>query len=136
MKRNYKTELAGHNLTLSLSFSTSLDILDEVGSPSQILQDIIDTDTARRLGRVAPNGLRLNERLAAKILEIGNRDYQGKEFEEMGNLLFEHGLVQGYAVVVDYLTTMVSSHRSEEIEKTAEDGDESGASGNSNGQTL
>ena len=113
MKRNFKAEIGGKKLTLSLSFGTSLDLLDEVGSPSQMLQDIISESQARSQGKAVALGFKLTERTATKLLVIANASTEALDFEEMGELCFTQGFLEVYGIVVDYLTEMISGGTSD-----------------------
>lgn len=119
MKREHKTEIGGRTLTLSLSFGTSLKLLDEVGSPSAIVEDFIRGYTAERKGQEHAARFELNERNAVQILHIGNADYEGLSFDEMGELVMEDGIVVAYQKVFAYLNDLVLG-RSKEADKGAE----------------
>lgn len=129
MKRVFNTEIGGKKLKLGLSFGTSLDLLDEVGSPSEIMQEILADGFARSQQQEATRTKsRFNERFAVELLVVANRDYEGLDFDEMGELVFKHGFLQAFGIIVDYLSDMVagdSTDRTEVEEFVQEAGEES-----------
>jgi hypothetical protein len=113
MKRNYKTTIGGKQLTLSLSFATSLDLLDNVGSPSEMLLDVIADEAARTAGKSASTRFKLTERTAVKLLEIANAKDEAMSFGDIGDLCFDQGFLEVYGIIVDYLTMMISGGEQE-----------------------
>ena len=113
MKRVHKVEIAGRTLDLSMSFSTSLTIMEKVKSPSDIVESIW---RAQDDPKAEP--FRFTERNAATILSIAS----GLDFEEAGELIMEHGTFPSYQLVLKYLQELIIG-RSKEAEKVAEAGD-------------
>lgn len=111
MKTTHKVELAGQKVAMNLSFQTSLTILDELASPSHIVQEATLEAIAMRDGRTYDPRFKLTERGIIQIFSIAS----GKSFEECGKLCFEEGFVRARMIAVDYLTELVIG-RSKEIE--------------------
>ena len=129
MKINHKLKLGGRNLTLGLSFQTSLTLLDELESPTVILQEVVRQTQAQSEGKAHTPSFVLNERTAVQILEIGNRDTDGLSFDEIGQLCFKTGFMEAYAAVLDYVMAMTMSHTElteDDIEGETKAGDSSG----------
>lgn len=108
MKRTHKVTLAGEELTLSLSFGTSLEILEKVESPTAILQAAV----ASMQGK--PAAFRLTEKNIPTILMIGNKEHEGLSYKKIGELCFEHGFINAAGEALSYINAMVSNS-SEEI---------------------
>lgn len=113
MKREHKVSIGGRELRLSLSFGTSLKLLDEVGSPSAIVEDILKGYEAERKGETFVPTYKLNERMAAKVLEIGNAEHEGLSFNEIGELVMEHGVIDSYRAVFAYLNEIIIGRATE-----------------------
>lgn len=123
MKRYHEIELAGEKLKLSLSFETSLNILEGVESPSVILQSAIDDHRNRVAGRQPiPGAFRLNEKNTPKILQIANKDFEGLNYQRMGDLCFRQGFFDAMSLVIGYITALTSSYA--EIETDSGPGDQ------------
>lgn len=119
MKTEHKLKLGGRDLRLSLSFGTSLKLLDEVGSPSAIVEDFIRGYAYEREGKAYEGRFDLNERNAVQILHIANADCEGLSFDEIGELVMDDGIVVTYQKVFGYLNDLVMG-RSREADKGAE----------------
>jgi len=120
MKYEHKIELGGRELTLSLTFSTTMTLMEKVGSPSEMFQDFVDAHTARELGRPFNGTYKLNERLAVQILCIGNAPHEGLSFDEIGALAAEEGFIRIYTEVVEYLQFMIGG-KSATLEEAADE---------------
>lgn len=117
MKRNHQVEIGGKKLTLSLTFGTSLDILEEIGSPTDLVQTIVTSMQGRK---TPENGMVLNERMLVRILEIGNEPHEGLDFDELGELAIDEGFTPTQGIVFGYLSTMVLGRKAMEEVETAE----------------
>lgn len=120
MKRNHKITLGGKTLTLSVSFATSLDILDTVESPSKIVESIMQGVAAERRGETYESEFTFTERNSVKIIELANKPYEGLTFEEIGELVMEDNILKFYGQVLDYLIELTMGRsRAPEVETGA-----------------
>lgn len=116
MKRHHKIELAGEELTLSLSFQTSLDIADAVASPAFIVEELTRMVMAQEAGDAPYNpGFRFNERNVVQILAIANKPHENLGFNAIGDLAAQHGFILVFSEALAYLQEMVIG-RSTEME--------------------
>lgn len=113
MKRYHKTTLAGEELTLSLSYKTSLEIMDEVQSPSTIIETILYNYAASLDGKELSSEFRFNERNAVKILALANKPHEALGEDYIGNLAIQEGFTGTYAKVLRYLQEMVMGRSKE-----------------------
>lgn len=117
MKTHHTTTLGKTSLKLSLTFETSLELNEKVGSPTLIGQETMKALQAERAGRTYLPRIELDERKIMQILCIGS----GKEISEIGPLVMEEGVIFTKMKVLEYLSEMVMG-RSKEVES---DGDSS-----------
>lgn len=124
MKRHHKIELAGEELTLSLSFKTSLDIADEVASPSFIVEELTRMVMAQEEGDAPYTpAFRFNERNVVQILTIANKPHENLGFETIGELAAQHGFILVFSETLAYLQEMVIGRSTEmEPDKGASEG--------------
>lgn len=124
MKRYHLMKLGDKQLKLSLSFGTSLEIMEEVASPSMIIEGIMQGMLAARDGREYEAEFQFNERNAVKIIEIASRPYDGLSFDEVGNLAVSEGFLNFYGHVTNYLTEMVMGRSKElKLDEEADSGE-------------
>ena len=124
MKRNQKVEVGGKKLTLSLSFGTSLKILDEVASPSYIVESVLRGYFAEKAGESYEAEFVFNERNSTQIIHIANEDHEGLSFDEIGELASEETFIKFYGIVIGYLNELVMG-RSKEAGEPQEPKDDS-----------
>lgn len=124
MKRTHKMELAGKTYSASLSFATSLAILEEIESPSKIYGDILTNAALINEGQPPVDGFRFDEASAAKMLEI----ILGPG-PNHGELMIEEGIWMTYAKLTQYLGELVQG-RSKEIKTKPDDEEEGDPEGN------
>jgi len=117
MKRHHSITLGGKALTLSLSFRTSLNIREQVASPSFIVETLLNNYQAAQDGRPLASEFEFNEENAVQILTLANAEFEALSFDEMGELAIEEGFLATYGAVVSYLREMVLG-RSKEMDKT------------------
>lgn len=117
MKRHYVMKLGERELKLSLSFQTSLDIMDEVESPTKIVESVLQGYLAERNGVEYDGEFSFNERNSVKIVELANKPFQGLSFDEIGELAMEGNFLHFYGEVLAYLNELVIG-RSPEAEDT------------------
>lgn len=113
MKRHHKLELGGKQLTLSLSFATSLKIMDEVDSPTKIVESVLKGYVAERNGGEYAGEFTFNERNSVRIIEIANEPHEGLSFDEIGELAMQGNFLHFYGEVLGYLNEMVLGRSTE-----------------------
>jgi hypothetical protein len=125
MKRSHIAEFGERKLELSLSFSTSLKIKEQVASPTLIVEELMQSMLAAENGLEHRQQFKFDESNVVKILQLGNADYEGLSFNEMGNLCAEVGWMMAYAVAIRYLREMVMGRSKElEVKEETEGGEE------------
>lgn len=107
MKRHHKIKLGDTELRLSLSFKTSLTIMDEIASPTKIVESVLRGYQAEKHGQEYDGEFVFNERNSVRIMEIGNAEFEGKSFDEIGELAMEGNFLHFYGEVLGYLNEMV-----------------------------
>ena len=130
MKRHHKVKLGDTELRLSLSFKTSLTIMDEVESPTKIVESILRGYQAEKLGQEYDGEFVFNERNSVRIMEIGNAEFEGKSFDEIGELAMEGNFLHFYGEVLGYLNEMVlgRSKETSDVEVEQKPGEQPGQS--------
>lgn len=130
MKRHHKVKLGDTELRLSLSFKTSLTIMDEVESPTKIVESILRGYQAEKLGQEYDGEFVFDERNSVRIMEIGNAEFEGKSFDEIGELAMEGNFLHFYGEVLGYLNEMVLGRSKEtaDVEVEQEPGEQPGQS--------
>lgn len=130
MKRHHKIKLGDTELRLSLSFKTSLTIMDEVESPTKIVESILRGYQAEKLGQEYDGEFVFNERNSVRIMEIGNAEFEGKSFDEIGELAMEGNFLHFYGEVLGYLNEMVlgRSKETSDVEVEQKPGEQPGQS--------
>lgn len=120
MKRYHKMTLGDRTLKLSLSFGTSLKILDEVASPTQIVESVLKGYQAMAQGNFYEGEFVFNERNSVQIVYLANREFDNLEHEEIGAIAIEVGFLNFYGEVLTYLNELVMG-RSKEVEEPKEE---------------
>ena len=130
MKRHHKIKLGDTELRLSLSFKTSLTIMEEVESPTKIVESVLKGYVAERNGHEYEGEFAFNERNSVRIIELGNAEFEGKSFDEIGELAMEGNFLHFYGEVLGYLNEMVlgRSKEAEDLEATDTPGEQPGQS--------
>jgi hypothetical protein len=130
MKRHHKIKLGDTELRLSLSFKTSLTIMDEIASPTKIVESILRGYQAEKLGQEYDGEFVFNERNSVRIMEIGNAEFEGKSFDEIGELAMEGNFLHFYGEVLGYLNEMVlgRSQETSDVEVEQKPGEQPGQS--------
>lgn len=130
MKRHHKIKLGDTELRLSLSFKTSLTIMDEIASPTKIVESILRGYQAEKLGQEYDGEFVFNERNSVRIMEIGNAEFEGKSFDEIGELAMEGNFLHFYGEVLGYLNEMVlgRSKETSDVEVEQKPGEQPGQS--------
>lgn len=119
MKRHHKLELGGKQLTLSLSFATSLKIMDEVESPTKIVESVLKGYVAERNGEEYEGEFIFNERNSVRIIEIANEPHEALSFDEIGELAMQGNFLHFYGGVLGYLNEMVIGRSKETADEEA-----------------
>lgn len=119
MKRYHKATLGDTELTLSLSFKTSLEIKDRVASPTLIFEECLAAYDAASSGekREDPK-FAFDESKVATILAIANEPHENLGFDEIGELVMEHGIYNSYGLTINYISELVQGRSKN---KTKED---------------
>lgn len=130
MKRHHKIKLGDTELRLSLSFKTSLTIMDEIASPTKIVESVLRGYQAEKLGQEYNGEFVFDERNSVRIMEIGNAEFEGKSFDEIGELAMEGNFLHFYGEVLGYLNEMVLGRSKEtaDVEVEQEPGEQPGQS--------
>lgn len=128
MKRHHKIKIGGTELRLSLSFKTSLAIMEEVESPTKIVESVLKGYVAEKAGKEYEGEFGFNERNSVRIVELGNADYEGMSFDEIGELAMEGNFLHFYGEVLGYLNEMVigRSKETEDLEASDAPGEQRG----------
>lgn len=118
MKRHHKIKIGNVELTLALSFKASLEIMEQVESPTKIVESILMGHLAHKAGQEYEGEFEFNERNSVQIVTIGNADFEGLSFEDIGQLAMEDGFISFYSTVLNYLNEMVMgrSKETDEVE--------------------
>lgn len=125
MQRHHSITLGGQELTLSLSFETSLKLMEKVASPSFIVETLLTNYNNALEGKPVTKEFEFNERNAVQILEIANEPHECLSFKQMGKLVAAEGFLPSYGKIVGYLQEMVMG-KSEELKKEDESGESEG----------
>ena len=130
MKRHHKIKLGDTELRLSLSFKTSLTIMDEIASPTKIVESILRGYQAEKLGQEYDGEFVFDERNSVRIMEIGNAEFEGKSFDEIGELAMEGNFLHFYGEVLGYLNEIVlgRSKETSDVEVEQKPGEQPGQS--------
>lgn len=130
MKRHHKINIGGTELRLSLSFKTSLAIMEEVESPTKIVESVLKGYVAEKAGEEYSDEFGFNERNSVRIIELGNAEFEGKSFDEIGELAMEGNFLHFYGEVLGYLNEMVlgRSKETEDLEASDAPGEQLGQS--------
>lgn len=130
MKRHHKIKLGDTELRLSLSFKTSLTIMDEIASPTKIVESVLRGYQAEQLGREYDGEFVFDERNSVQIIEIGNAEFEGKSFDEIGELVMQGNFLHFYGEVLGYLNEMVlgRSKETSDVEVEQKPGEQPGQS--------
>ena len=130
MNRHHKIKLGDTELRLSLSFKTSLTIMDEIASPTKIVESVLRGYQAEKLGQEYDGEFVFNERNSVRIMEIGNAEFEGKSFDEIGELAMEGNFLHFYGEVLGYLNEMVlgRSKETSDVEVEQKPGEQPGQS--------
>lgn len=115
MKRSHTITLGETQLELSLSFKTSLEIMDKVESPTTIVESILRGYTAERRGEEYSGEFRFNERNSVRIIEIANAPFQGLSFDDIGELAMQDNFLNFYGLVLEYLNELVLGRGKEDL---------------------
>lgn len=121
MKRHYTMTLGERDLKLSLSFKTSLAIMEEVESPTKIVESVLRGFYAEKNGEEYEGEFVFNERNSVRIVELANAEYQGLDFDEIGELAIQGNFLHFYGEVLGYLNELVMGRSKETAEVEAQD---------------
>jgi len=130
MKRHHKIKLGDTELRLSLSFKTSLNIMEEVASPTHIVESVLKGYVAEKAGQDFEGEFTFNERNSVRIIELGNAEFEGMPFNEIGELAMEGNFLHFYGEVLGYLNEMVLGRSKEtaDVEASEPVGEQGGQS--------
>lgn len=111
MKRDFKKTVGEVTLRCEINWATSLELLEEVASPSLIVESIMGGVQAAQGGQAHRPEFEFNERNVVEILWIGCRKSGQFTKDELGDWLASLGWYQAYNIATEYLMAMVLGNK-------------------------